>query len=67
MFLDAYQSLAGNVFRYAPYRDLISVIEGLPGPPDVYAGRVAFGVRHLDEKLMRERADAYLTSLMARA
>jgi aminoglycoside phosphotransferase (APT) family kinase protein len=66
-FLDAYLSLAGDVFRYDAYWDLISVIEGLPGPPDVYAGWVAFGVRHLDDNLMRERADAYLTSLMARA
>jgi aminoglycoside phosphotransferase (APT) family kinase protein len=67
MFLDAYLSLAGDEFRYDAYWDLISVIEGLPGPPDVYAGWVAFGVRHLDDNLMRERADAYLTSLMARA
>jgi hypothetical protein len=33
MFLDACQSLAGNVFRYAPYWDLISVIKVFPALP----------------------------------
>jgi aminoglycoside phosphotransferase (APT) family kinase protein len=66
VFLDAYVSLAGSAFRYDPYWDLIAVIEGLPGPPDVYAGWVAFGVQHLNDRLMLERSDAYLASLMAR-
>ncbi len=65
-FLGAYQSVAGSGFTYDPYWDLIALAEVLPGPPDVYSGWTAHGVTHLDEDLMRERVDEYLSSLVAR-
>lgn len=65
-FLAAYQSLAGASFDYHPFWDLIVAIEGLPGPPGVYPGWTAFGVRHLTDDIVRERDDEYLASVMAR-
>lgn len=65
-FLNAYQAVAGSDFNYDPYWDLMAVVEVLPGPPDVYSGWTAHGVTHLDDALMRERVDAYLSSLLAR-
>ncbi len=51
---------------YHPYWDLIAAIEFLPGPPGVYRGWPAFGVRHLDEKTIVWRVDAYLVSVINR-
>lgn len=65
-FLRAYQSLAGSSFEYDPYWDLMVIIEGLPGPPGVYSGWTAYGVRDLTPEIVRERADQYLVSVMAR-
>jgi aminoglycoside phosphotransferase (APT) family kinase protein len=65
-YLDAYEALAGQGFEYHPFWDLIAAIELLPGPPGVYPGWTAFGMMHLDEELMRARADDYLSSLIAR-
>ena len=65
-FLDFYRSLSGPSFDYHPYWDLIVAIEILPGPPDVYSGWIAHGVRHLTDDIVRQREDEYLASLMAR-
>ncbi len=65
-FLDAYQSLAGPSFSYHPYWDLMGLAEFLPGPPDVYPGWPACGVRHLTDSLVRHRLEAYLASVLAR-
>ena len=65
-FLAAYQSLAGAGFAYHPYWDLMGLAEFLPGPPDVYPGWTACGVRHLSAGLVRQRLDAYLRSILAR-
>jgi aminoglycoside phosphotransferase (APT) family kinase protein len=65
-FLQAYGSLAGPVFDYHPYWDLIAAIEGLPGPPNVYPPWVEYGVRHLTAGLMRERKDEFLISIFGR-
>ncbi len=65
-FLSAYRSAAGSGFVYDPYWDLIALVEVLPGPPDVYSGWPAHGVKHLDDALMRARVDAYLSSVLAR-
>ena len=64
-FLHAYQSLAGPSFAYHPYWDLIVIIKVLPGPPDVYEGWIANGVRYLNSEIMGERVDEYLASVMA--
>ncbi|MGA9995337.1 MAG: aminoglycoside phosphotransferase family protein [Pyrinomonadaceae bacterium] len=65
-FLHAYQDLAGASFTYHPFWDLLAAMELLPGPPDVYEGWAAFGIRNLNEEIVRERADEYLFSIMAR-
>jgi aminoglycoside phosphotransferase (APT) family kinase protein len=67
-FLHAYESLAGSAFgyRYHPFWDLIVIIEGLPGPPDVYPPWVEFGMSGLTDALMLEREDAYLNSVMGK-
>ncbi|WP_248925250.1 phosphotransferase family protein [Paenibacillus hamazuiensis] len=65
-FLSAYGICAGSAFRYDPYWDLLSLIEALPGPPGVYPGWTALGVTGLTDRLMIERLDAYLKSLLAR-
>ena len=66
-FLSAYQSLAGASFEYHPYWDLTSIVGfTLPGPPDVYSPWITFGIQHLNNKIMIERADDYLESVMSR-
>lgn len=65
-FLDAYQRQAGSTeFKYDPYWDILSLIEILPGPPQVYQGWTAFGVKELTNTMMIERADQYLKSLLS--
>lgn len=66
MFLRAFSSAAGADFEYHPYWDLIAAVELLPGPPGVYPGWPAFGVGHLNEAVIRERVDEYLSSIVAR-
>jgi hypothetical protein len=65
-FLAAYQAVTGPDFAYHPFWDLLTLIEGLPGPPDVYPPWIEFGVSGLNDALMLEREDAYLHSVMAR-
>ena len=65
-FLNVYQSLVGGDFEHHPYWDLSSVIGVLPGPPDVYPPWIEFGVDSLNKRIMAERADEYLVSVMAR-
>lgn len=63
--IQAIQHLAGASFVYHPYWDVSVAIEVLPGPPRVYSPWVDFGVRHVNDNLMRERIDAYLVRVMA--
>lgn len=65
-FLAAYQAIAGPDFAYHPFWDLLTVIDGLPDPPDVYPPWVEFGVSGLTDALMLERSEAYLRSVLAR-
>ncbi len=65
-FLKAYQAIVGGRFEHHPYWDLSTIVGNLPGPPDVYPPWVEFGVRDLNSKLLAERADEYLSSVMAR-
>ena len=65
-FLSAYQRLAGNQSEYHPFWDLMGLVEMLPGPPEVYPGWPAFGVRELTPRILHERAEQYLLSVMAR-
>ncbi|MNZ79035.1 Phosphotransferase enzyme family protein [compost metagenome] len=65
-FLTAYAKEAGPSFSYEPYWDMISLIDILFGPPTVYPGWEAFGMTGLTDKLMAERLDRYMISLVNR-
>ena len=65
-FLKAYQTASGSGFAYDPYWDLRGCVEFLPGPPGVYPGWTAQGVSHLTLKIVRERLENYLASILAR-
>ena len=65
-FLTAYAAEAGSEFQYDPYWDLMSVVELLPGPPAMYEGWRASGVRNISNAVMRERVDDYVASVVAR-
>lgn len=65
-FLTAYQKAASEGFIYDPYWDLISIIDMLFGPPEVYPGWEAFGVTGLTNQMMEVRMDAYAVSLWER-
>lgn len=64
LFLEKYRNYAAESFTYDPYWDLVSLIDFLPGPPKVYPGWPVFGMKGLTDKLMAERMDYYLISLL---
>ena len=57
---------AGSTFKYEPYWDILSAIDGLDTPPSVYPGWAAFGVTGLTDRMMEERLDTYMESLIYR-
>jgi aminoglycoside phosphotransferase (APT) family kinase protein len=65
-FLDRYRRHAGDSFHYDPYWDLVTLIDFAYWPPEVYGGWTALGVAGLTAKMMGERLDAYLCSLLNR-
>jgi len=65
-FLSRYIAHAGSEFKYDPYWDLMSVVELLPGPPGTYRGWSAGGVGNITNAMVRERADAYVASVVER-
>jgi len=65
-FLDFYQASAGPSFTYHPYWDLVTLMDFLTGPPQVYPGWTAFGATGLTDELMAQRTEAYLASLLRR-
>lgn len=62
LFLKKYQMKAVD-FQYDPYWDILSLVDILTGPPNVYEGWKAFGITHLTDQMMVERLDEYLFSL----
>ncbi|MEX1030335.1 MAG: aminoglycoside phosphotransferase family protein [Paenibacillaceae bacterium] len=66
LFLSKYESYAGSTFRYDPYWDLLSMMDTLFGPPQVYPGWTALGVTGLTDEMMSQRSDAYLLSILKR-
>ncbi|MGE5590529.1 MAG: phosphotransferase family protein [Bacillota bacterium] len=64
-FLAHYQARAGQRFDYHPYWDVLSMLEFLPGPPEVYRGWLDFGLTHLTPALVQQRLEDYLLSLVA--
>lgn len=65
-FLNQYIKIAGDNYEYHPFWDLITLIEFLPGPPKVYKGWIDLNIKNLNNKLMIERIDKYLLSIMKR-
>lgn len=65
-FLEAYERYAGEAFQYDPYWDLLSLTDALDGPPTVYGGWTALGLKGLSDELIRHRLDEYLLSLLDR-
>ncbi|MFB7303047.1 phosphotransferase family protein [Heyndrickxia sporothermodurans] len=65
-FLSAYEKLAGYSFSYHPYWDLLSLIDILFGPPEVFPGWIAFGMTSLTDQMMVERLDQYMKSVLNR-
>lgn len=67
VFLDTYQSLADDSFKYEPYYDLTALFDFTYwGTPKVYEGWPEFGINHLTDQMMQDKADAYLVSIMER-
>lgn len=66
MFLSAYERYCGSVYSYDPYWDLLSLVDTLFGPPNVYPGWTALGVTGLTDQMMIERVDIYLLSILER-
>lgn len=65
-FLAMHQALAPGSIEIDPYWDMLSLVEVLPGPDDVYWGWTNLGVRHLTTRVVRERLDAYAAGLVAK-
>ncbi|GGB42625.1 hypothetical protein GCM10011409_20250 [Lentibacillus populi] len=63
-FLTAYQQHQGYAFIYDVYWDLVSLIDILFGPPQVYPGWEAFGITGLTDRMMEEQLDRYVLSLL---
>lgn len=56
-------AICGNEVWH-PYWDLMALIEMLPGPPEVYQPWPVFGLRDLSARLLIQRADEYLSSVV---
>jgi len=65
-WLDVCQDVMGSSFVYHPYWDLITLLEILPGPIDIYPPWLDFGLSHLTPRIIAERDEAYLDSLLRR-
>ncbi|WP_100012321.1 phosphotransferase family protein [Lentibacillus sediminis] len=66
-FLEAYREERGAAFSYTPYWDIAAVLDFLCGErPQVYPGWAAFGMTGLTDRMMEERLDAYVCSLLKR-
>lgn len=64
-FLEGYRTL-NNHFTYDPYWDIVSLLDMSVGEPEVYPGWRAFGVTGLTNRMMAERLDKYVASLVER-
>lgn len=65
-FLACCQAAMSSYWEYDPFWDLLSIMDWLPGPPDVYPPWLDFGLEDLTPALIEERMEAYLASVLAR-
>lgn len=61
-----HEEMAPGSVELDPYWDLLSLIEILPGPDDVYWGWRRLGVSGLSTGVVRERLDDYVALLVAK-
>ncbi len=65
-FLHHYRQASGQNCDEVAWWDLMSLVECLPGPPEVYPGWAPFGIRHITPGLLRRRLDAHLLETLRR-
>lgn len=65
-FLENYCRYMMADFTYNPYWDLVSILDVLSDPIEVYSGWAAFGVTDITKEKMAKRMDAYCSSVMNR-
>ena len=63
-FLGYYRQASGRDCHDMAWWDLASLVESLPGPPEVYPAWAQFGIRHVTAGLMRAQADARLLEVL---
>lgn len=63
-FLQHYRELSGRDCADQAWWDLKCLVEGLPGPPEVYPAWAQYGVRHVTRGLMRAQVDAWLLTAL---
>jgi aminoglycoside phosphotransferase (APT) family kinase protein len=63
-WLEVCNEVLGSTWQYDPYWDIQTLMEVLPGPPEVYAPWHDFGLDHLNEPLVIKRLEDYLASLL---
>ncbi len=65
-FLVHYQQVADVGFEYDPYWEIIGMVAELAYPVEVYLPWTSFGLTHITPRLMQQRLDRYLASVLAR-
>jgi len=65
-FLALCQDAMKSYWEYDPFWDLLSILDGDPGPVAVYPPWLDFGLKDLTPALIEERREAYLASVLAR-
>ena len=64
LFLHAYIRYSKD-FTYNPYFDIVTVLDFVDEPLTVYKGWTDLGVEGLTDRLMEERMDLYLESIIS--
>ena len=65
-FLQHYRQVSGSACADMAWWDLMSLVEGLPGPPALYPGWAQFGMLNITAELLRALADARLLAALRR-
>ena len=63
-WLEVCTEVMGASWQYDPYWDIQTLLEVLPGPPEVYTPWHDFGLDHLNGVMVTQRIEEYLASLL---
>ena len=63
-FLRHYRKASGRVCNEVAWWDLMSLVECLPGPPEVYPGWAPFGIQHITSGMLCGQLDAHLLEVL---